>query len=321
MNKLLPRMRNATFSGAGEISPLMNDPNYETIGFGTKIFLGGGQGYIIGEGTQHNPQNLNGTLMVKGDAKKMSPEFLQGAAFTRYGTSLYVGLGIPIPILNEGLVQKTAIRDAEIFTDVIDYSVMRREKPVLRQVSYAELKSGVISVNGKQVRVSSLSSLKMAKKVAQTLKNWIDEGQFTLTAPIERLPLETVFKPMRQTQEIPFVSNVMHPAVTCMENEEIRAIAERIVTKSVNHIVVINSDVKLLGIVTSWDITRAMAEGKKALADIETRRVITAKPDEPLESASKRMAQHNISALPVIDSDRKVLGIITSEDVSKLLGR
>jgi uncharacterized protein (DUF39 family) len=321
MNKLLPRMRNATFSGAGELNPLMNDPDYETIGFGTKIFLGGGQGYVIGEGTQHSPKNFNGTLMVKGDAKKMSSEFLQGAAFTRYGTSLYVGLGIPIPILNEGLVRKTAIRDAEIFTDVVDYSVMRRDRPKLCQVSYAELKSGSIMVNGRRVRVSSLSSLKMAKKVAQTIKGWIDEGQFTLTAPVERLPSDSVVKPMRQSQEIPFVSNVMHPAVTCMENEEIRAIAERIVTKSVNHIVVISSDGKLLGIVTSWDITRAMAEGKKSLADIETRRVITAKPDEPLENASKRMAQHNISALPVIDSEHKVLGIVTSEDVSKLLGR
>ncbi|XHH08442.1 MAG: homocysteine biosynthesis protein [Candidatus Bathyarchaeia archaeon] len=321
MNKLLPRMRNATFSGAGELNPLMNDPDYETVGFGTKIFLGGGQGYIIGEGTQHSPKNLNGTLMVKGDAKKMSPDFLQGAAFTRYGTTLYVGLGIPIPILNEGLVRKTAIRDSEIFTDVIDYSVMRRDKPKLRKVSYAELKSGSITVNDKRVRVSSLSSLKMAKKVCQTLKSWIEEGQFTLTVPIERLPLDTVVKPMRQTQEIPFVSNVMHPAVTCTEDEEIRAIAERIVTKSVNHIVVIDPNGKLLGIVTSWDITRAMAEGKKALAEIESRKVITAKPDEPLEIASKRMAQHNISALPVIDSEHKVLGIVTSEDVSKLLGR
>ncbi|MDR2707175.1 MAG: homocysteine biosynthesis protein [Nitrososphaerota archaeon] len=321
MSKLLPRMRNATFSGAGELNPLMNDPDYETIGFGTKIFLGGGQGYIIGEGTQHSPKNLDGTLMVKGDAKNMLPEFLQGAAFTRYGTSLYVGLGIPIPILNEGLVRKTAIRDTEIFTDVIDYSVMRRDRPKLCKVSYAELKSGIINVNDKRVRVSSLSSLKMAKKVANTLKSWIEESQFTLTAPIERLPLDTVFKPMRQTQEIPFVSNVMQPAVTCMENEEIKIIAERMVTKSVNHIVVITPDGKLLGIVTSWDITRAMAESKKALSDIETRKIITAKPDEPLESASKRMAQHNISALPVIDSEHKVLGIVTSEDVSKLLGR
>jgi uncharacterized protein (DUF39 family)/CBS domain-containing protein len=321
MSKLLPRLRNATFSGAGELNPLMNDPDYETMGMGTRIFLGGGQGYIIGEGTQHSPKNLNGTLMVKGDAKKMSPEFLQGAAFTRYGTSMYVGLGIPIPILNEGLAKKTAIRDSEIFTDVIDYSVMRRDKPKLRQVSYEELKSGSITVGDKKVRVSSLSSLKMAKKVARTLKSWIDDGQFFLTSPVERLPNDSVFKPMRQTQEIPFVVNVMHPAVTCTEAEEIRAIAERIVTKSVNHIVVVDGAGKLRGIVTSWDITRAMAEGKKALADIESRNVVTAKPDEPLESASKRMAQHNISALPVIDAERKVLGIVTSEDVSELLGR
>ncbi len=321
MSKLLPRFRNATFSGAGELNPLMNDPDYETIGMGTRIFLGGGQGYVIGEGTQHSPQNLNGTLMVKGDAKKMSPEFLQGGSFTKYGTSLYVGLGIPIPMLNIGLAKKTAIRDSEIFTDIVDYSVPRRDRPKFGQVSYKELKSGSITVKDKKVRVSSLSSLKMAKKVSSTLKSWIEEGTFTLTAPVERLPTNTVFRPMRQTEEIPFVVSVMHPAVTCTENEEIRAIAERIVTKSVNHIVVIDENGKLRGIVTSWDITRAMAEGKKALADIESRNVITAKPDEPLEIASKRMAQHNISALPVIDIEHKVLGIITSEDVSKLLGR
>ncbi|MGD6806740.1 MAG: homocysteine biosynthesis protein [Candidatus Bathyarchaeia archaeon] len=321
MGKLLPRFRNATFSGAGELNPLMNDPDYETIGMGTRIFLGGGQGYVIGEGTQHSPKNQDGTLMVKGDAKQMSPEFLQGASFTRYGTSMYVGLGIPIPILNEGLARKTAIRDSEIMTDIVDYSVPRRDRPKFGQVSYKELKSGSITVNGKKVRVSSLSSLKMAKKVSATLKSWIEEGTFTLTAPVERLPTNTVFKPMRQTEEIPFVVSVMHPAVTCTEDEEIRVIAERIVTKSVNHIVVVGEAGKLRGIVTSWDITRAMAEGKKALAEIESKNVITAKPDEPLEIASKRMAQHSISALPVVDIEKRVLGIVTSEDVSKLLGR
>jgi CBS domain-containing protein len=126
---------------------------------------------------------------------------------------------------------------------------------------------------------------------------------------------------MRQTEETPFVASVMHAAVTCKENEEIREIANRIVTRSVNHIVVVDDYGRLSGIVTSWDITRAMGEGRKALADVVTRRVITAKPDEPLETASRDMAQHNISALPVIDNERKVLGIVTSEDVSKLLGR
>jgi len=176
-------------------------------------------------------------------------------------------------------------------------------------------------INDKKVSVSSLSSIKMAKKVSQTLKSWIKEGTFFLTSPVERLPTDSVFKPMRQTEEIPFVMSVMHPAVTCTENEEIRAIAERIVTKSVNHIVVVDEAGKLKGIVTSWDVTRAMAEGKKALADIETHNVFTAKPDEPLEIASKRMAQHNISALPVVNIEKKVMGIVTSEDVSKLLGR
>ena len=135
--------------------------------------------------------------------------------------------------------------------------------------------------------LASLSSLKMAKKVSQTLKSWIEEGTFFLTSPVERLPTDSVFKPMRQTEEIPFVVSVMHPAVTCTENEEIRAIAQRIVTKSVNHIVVIDEAGKLRGIVTSWDVTRAMAEGKKALADIETHNVFTAKPDEPLGDCFK----------------------------------
>ena len=321
MGKLLPRLRNATFSGAGELNPLMNDPDYETIGIGTRIFLGGTQGYVIGEGTQHEPQTRFGTIMVRGDGKKMSPEFLRGASFTRYGTTLYVGLGIPIPILNEGLAKKTAIRDEEIFTDVVDYGVPRKDRPKLAKVSYKELKSGRISVDGRRIKVSSLSSLKTARKIAGTLKSWIEKGEFFLAAPVERLPVDTVFKPMRQTGETPFVANVMQKAVTCRESEAVKAIAERIVTQSVNHIVVVDGSSKLTGIVTSWDITRALAQGKKALSDIVTRRVITAKLDEPLETASKRMAQHNISALPVIDDDKKVLGIVTAEDVSKFLGR
>jgi uncharacterized protein (DUF39 family)/CBS domain-containing protein len=321
MGKLLPKMRNATFSGAGELNPLMNDPDYETIGLGTRIFLGGTQGYVIGEGTQHQASSLDGTLMVRGNAKKMSPEYLRGASFTRYGTTMYVGLGIPIPILNEGLAKKTAIRDEEIFTNVVDYGVPRRERPKLRKVSYKELKSGSIFVNDKKVKVSSLSSLKTARKVASTLKKWIEDGEFYLSAPVERLPLDSVFKPMKQTETTSFVAHVMQKAVTCSEDEGVSAIAQRIVTKSVNHIVVVDDQGKLDGIVTSWDITRALAEGKTALSDIVTRRVFTAKLDEPLETASKRMAQHKISALPVIDNELKVLGIVTSEDVSKLLGR
>ncbi len=321
MGKLLPRFRNANFSGAGELNPLMNDLTYETIGLGTRIFLGGAQGYVIGEGTQHDPKNRFGTIMVKGNCKDMSSEFIQGASFTGYGTTLYVGLGIPIPLLNKGLVEKTAIRDEDIFTDIVDYGVPRRARPNLGKVNYKDLKSGSITVNGKRVRSSSLSSFKKAKQVSELLKLWIENQDFYLSNPVERLPIDTIFKPMRQTQETSFVSSVMHDAVTCTEDEEIQSIANRIVTKSVNHIVVVDESRKLRGIVTSWDVTRAMAEGKNELSSVVSRRVVTAKLGEPLETASRKMARHNISALPVINRERKVLGIVTAEDVSRLLGK
>jgi len=217
MGKLLPRFRNATFSGSGALNPLMNDPDYETIGVGTRIFLGGGQGYVIGEGTQHDPRNSFGTLTVRGDCKKMSSEFIRGASFTKYGTTLYVGIGIPIPILSEELAKETAVQDEEILTDIVDYGVPRRERPKLGKVSYKKLKSGAILIGDKKVKVSPLSSLKTARKIAETLKSWIENSSFYLTSPVERLPTNTTCSPMKQTEEIAFVNSVMHPAVAFRE--------------------------------------------------------------------------------------------------------
>ncbi len=321
MGKLLPRFRNASYSGAGALNPLMNDPDYETIGVGTRIFLGGAQGYVIGEGTQHDPTNRFGTMMVRGDCKKMSPEFISGGAFTKYGTSLYVGIGIPIPLLNDGLAKKTALRDEEIITDIVDYGVPRRERPNLGKVSYATLKSGEVTINGRTIKVSSLSSLKKARKIAETLKSWIENGSFYLSAPAESLPTDSVCNPMKQTDEITFVNRVAHEAVICRVDEDIKAVAQRIISKSVNHVVVTDKGGEIKGMVTSWDVTRAVAEGKSKLADIITKKVFTTRPDESVEAASRKMAQHHISALPVVDRDKKVVGLITSEDISKLRGR
>lgn len=321
MGKLLPRFRNATYSGAGALNPLMNDPDYETIGIGTRIFLGGGQGYVLGEGTQHDPSNRFGTIMVRGDCKQMSPEFISGGAFTKYGTSLYVGMGIPIPILNKGLAKKTSLRDEEIYTDIIDYGVPRRGRPKLGKVNYATLKSGEVTINDRKVKVSSMSSLKKAKKIAGILKSWIDNGTFYLSAPAETLPTNSVCNPMKQSDEITLVSSVAQAAVTCNVDEDIKVVAQRIISKSVNHVVVTDEGGALKGIVTSWDLTRAIAEGKNGLGDIITKKVFTTRPEESLEAASRKLAQHHISALPVIDRDKKVVGLITSEDIAKLRGR
>ncbi len=320
MGTLLPRFGNATYSGSGTLSPIYNDPDYETIGVGTRIFLCGAQGYVIGNGTQHDPANSFGTLMVCGDLKAMSTDYLRAAILHKYGTSLYVGIGIPIPVLNEGIARKTAISDADIKTTILDYGVARRSRPELKTVIYGELKSGMIDLNGKEVRTSSMSSFFKAKEIATELAARIQKGAFELALPTARLPQQATQKPMKQLSAVPLVREVMLPSITVREAISVQEAAKIIVGKQVNHLPVISASNKLIGIVTAYDIAKAVARNKgDSLKGIMTRRVVTATPDEPIDLAARRLERHNISALPVIDHTNSVIGIITSEDLSKLL--
>ena len=206
MGKLLPEFGNATYCSAGELSPLLNDPYYRTIGIGTRIFLGGGQGFVIWEGTQFNPgvprtpagvpKRPAGSLAVIGDLKQMSPDFLRGLTFTKYGTSLGLGIGVPIPILDEEMARACAITNDQISTAVFDYSEQARARTVLREVTYAELRSGEISIKNKQVPTSSLSSILKARQITEILKNRIVKGEFMIEKPIQSFSLDRVFKPL-----------------------------------------------------------------------------------------------------------------------------
>lgn len=204
MGKLLPEYGNATYSSAGELSPLMNDPYYRSIGIGTRIFLGGAQGFVIWEGTQFNPgvprtpagvpKRAAGSIAVIGDLKQMSPEFLRGLTFTRYGTSLGLGIGIPIPILDEEMARACAITDDQIVTAMFDYSQPTRSRTVLKEITYAELRSGEIELKGKHIPTSSLSSLYKARQISQILKSQIQKGEFMIEKPVQNLPMDRVFK-------------------------------------------------------------------------------------------------------------------------------
>jgi uncharacterized protein (DUF39 family) len=204
MGKLLPEYGNATYSSAGELSPLINDPYYRSIGIGTRIFLGGTQGFVIWEGTQFNPgvprtpegvpKRAAGSIAVIGDLKQMSSEFLRGLTFTRYGTSLGLGIGIPIPILDEEMARACAITDDQIVTAMFDYSQPARSRTVLEEITYAELRSGEIELKGKHIPTSSLSSLYKARQISQILKSQIQKGAFMIEKPVQNLAMDRVFK-------------------------------------------------------------------------------------------------------------------------------
>jgi len=200
MGILLPNIGNANYCSAGQLSPLLNDPHYRTIGIGTRIFLGGGVGYIFYYGTQHHPKAARteggvptggaGTIAVIGDMKNMSIDFLRGASITGYGTSLAVGVGVPIPVLDEEMARYTAVKDSEILAPVVDYSedYPGSQGEPLGLVSYGQLRSGSIRLNEKEIKTSSLSSYAKAKEIAETLKKWIASGNFSLGKPVETLP-------------------------------------------------------------------------------------------------------------------------------------
>lgn len=201
MGVLKPRGGNITYCSAGQLSPLLKDPYYRTIGIGTRIFLGGAEGYVVWHGTQHNPHVKRtekgipigpaATLAVIGDLKKMSPNWLRGASILGYGPSLFVGIGIPIPVLDEEMAFYTGLGDEDLFTQIVDlgYDYPQGEIRPLGYVSYKELKSGYVKFEGREIPTVPLSSYKKAKEIAEILKGWIKSGNFLLGIPQQRLPI------------------------------------------------------------------------------------------------------------------------------------
>ena len=196
MGSLLPRGGNVNYSTSGELSPLLNDPYLRTIGIGTRVFLAGAQGFVSWRGTQFNttkPRNESGvpesnaaTLMLTADVKQMSPRFLRAAHFEKYGVTLYLGIGIPIPILDEDIAAAVSIRNRDIPALVCDYGVDGH--PAIARTNYEELRSGRITIQGRSVRTAPLSSLKKAREIALLLKSQVASGAFPMSAPVQSLP-------------------------------------------------------------------------------------------------------------------------------------
>jgi len=208
MGTLEPERKNANYCSAGKLSPLLNDPYYDVIGVGTKVWMAGAQGHVYAEGTQHAgacertsggiPKGGAGTLALTCDMKKMRPDFVRGVTLCGYGVSLALGIGVPIPVLNEDVLKRTCVRDRDILAPVVDYSsdYPQNNGKVLCCVSYEQLRSGRIEVEGKEVAVGSLSSYYKALQIANLLADEIRRGDFRLAEPIAPLPKNKKMKPL-----------------------------------------------------------------------------------------------------------------------------
>ncbi|HHP7246098.1 MAG TPA: homocysteine biosynthesis protein [Elainellaceae cyanobacterium] len=203
LGPLQPRLGNAVYSNSGAISPLLNDPELNLIGIGTRIFMGGGIGYVAWEGTQHFPLQKRlpnqtpigpaATLALIGDAKQMTARWVRGCYFKGYGPSLMLGIGVPLPVLTEEVVRHCSVYDRDLVAPVVDFSIPRRVRPTFGLVSYAQLKSGRITIDGKTIRTAPLTSIYLSRQIAVELKQWIQAGSFRLTEPIAPIPMDRIF--------------------------------------------------------------------------------------------------------------------------------
>jgi uncharacterized protein (DUF39 family) len=107
-----------------------------------------------------------------------------------YGASLTVGLGLPIPVLNEEIMYWASLSDEQLYAPVIDYGLAypAGNPEPLGYVTYAQLKSGSIKIEGKEIPTAPVASYPRARQVANILKKWIQQEGFVLSEPVALLP-------------------------------------------------------------------------------------------------------------------------------------
>lgn len=205
MGVLKPEYGNITYSTSGELSPLLNDPEMRTIGIGTRIFLAGAQGYVTWNGTQFRtdsekneygiPLMHSATLTVTGNMKDMSTEFIRAAYYQKYGVSMFVGIGIPIPVLDADMAKRVSIKNSQIETYIRDYGSLG--SPILGKTNYQELQSGKIQFENRTIPSQPMSSIKKAREIAAILKQQIQNKTFFLTEAVQAFPKKTILHQLK----------------------------------------------------------------------------------------------------------------------------
>lgn len=196
MGRLRAHAGSVHFSGTGELSPLCNDPELRTVGLGTPVFCCGGLGMVAWEGTQFNrdtprdpqtkvPTGPAATLAIVADLRQADARYLRPVVIPGYGISLYVGIGIAIPVLDADLAARVAVRNADLRTNIVDYAT----GDVVDRVTYADLFERSVHIFDKTVPTKTMTDLRMSRKIAAVLKEWVCRGLFPMRPPVQPLPI------------------------------------------------------------------------------------------------------------------------------------
>ncbi|MBK6997543.1 MAG: CBS domain-containing protein [Lewinellaceae bacterium] len=88
--------------------------------------------------------------------------------------------------------------------------------------------------------------------------------------------------------------------------------------KHIHHIPILDGK-RLVGMVTSWDMFKlgksAEEYGKMKVSEVMTKRVATLDPGQHLGAVADVLTRHLFHAVPIVNDDHELLGIVTSTDI------
>ena len=184
-----------TAGGAGSIGLTM--PGLAQLGPGSPVLVGGAVGWVVGGGSGHQPQprrqasgharSPGAVAAVSVDLHALEPGWLRPCFFEAQGSALLLPIAAPVLLTDGATALRAAAADGQLEAPVLDLSVPRRLKPGFGAASYAALRSGRITVEGRELRSAPAHSPRLAEAIGQTLVHRLEQNAFPLRLPA--LPL------------------------------------------------------------------------------------------------------------------------------------
>ncbi|MEB3200980.1 MAG: homocysteine biosynthesis protein [Synechococcaceae cyanobacterium] len=190
---LLGPLGNALVSCSGADSIGLAMPGLSLLGPGSPLLVAGAVGWVLGSGSAHQPQprrlasghacTPGAVAAVAADLHALDPRWLRACFFEGHGSALLVGVAAPIPLLDATVALQASIGDEALEAPVLDLSVPRRIKPSLGVVSYGQLHTGFLELEGRRLPAAPAHSPRLAASIAAELISRLEQDRFPLRLP------------------------------------------------------------------------------------------------------------------------------------------
>jgi len=151
--------------------------------------------------------------------------------------------------------------------------------------------------------------------IRRNMKELVD----SLVTDPDLLPIEAAeqisIRRIASSEAFRRVADIMEPLQAISPERSVRDAAQILIADPHEMLAVVSAAGALVGVVTDWDIAKASATACAAdvpVAEIMSREVIAARPDDNVIGVVRKLETHEISAMPVVDGGA-VVGVVSTD--------